>query len=1802
MHRQLFGFLTVLTAMLVLPLNFPFHNGMLPAVSISLAAPQSSTPMTPSTPLPPLAPNPVYPGNGLANTPSNFTLRWNSGLDASRTNPQWPVTYAIYYKSWANGGIEPANYSIFGGGFVCNPDSSGVCTKQVSGMGAGNYRWYVVANMDISAYTGVANSVLSTQSAAALFSTGNIPVSMISAPLPPNPVYPDDGLLNVPSSFNVRWSDGLDASRTNPRWPVTYAIHYKSWPIGGVEPADYTLFSDGLPCNPDSTGVCTMAVSGISAGNYRWYVVANMDVSASTGIANSILSTQGSAAFFSEAAQPLPPVQSPPNRILPVQIQPSAQIQNPEDVTIDVTEDAPTPAPAWMVYRVFFLHLAHLDQLADQDNANGNVEGANGWRAFEQQAAGLTEGETQLLKQVAYSCNDQLKVLGAALQTQITSFRAQYPNGQFLTVPVPQEVIQSFQQNVTTINSCIDQLSAGLGAASFQKLDSYIQTRFQTGQNIPIPGPTPSPTPVPISSTAVNPPPPDPPTNEITVNDVPSVGMYSFVTLNVTSHGVEGSIECSANPDGTTLANYDVVETECHLFANGLDVASTVPCFTDSVFPFTFCQGSFIPVTGVSYAAVGYHNMNMLKVQPPNNTSSCYWADPLRYGISNPPILDEQGTVFAGRGPNSCWGDTNGSLLGLATTVSRQSTVILINPAQATLFQGDTQQFSANIPVTWTLRQGPGAINIVGSTVTYQAPATIDTQQKAILEACNTSSISNCATATITLLPVTLTVTNNLTQELIVGEQAQLTVTFNPSSFDPTKAVEWKATPDLGGVNASNVYSPPSNSLIPAGGATVTLTAKSKKNASVTGNTTVRLAHIDSIQVIPVSPVILSGQTTSLVAQAVPSLPGSHEVTWPNPAAGSITTVIPNGAIYTAPAVTKETPVKIQACMGTGLVCGETTITVTLPLAIASVTPQTWNSGEIVPITITGTGFGTQPQIDFGDPTIFYTPNPAQPNTDTSISGTVTVPFLTLGKSITVSVTNPTSPVVQPPAQVNVNIAPVAITVALSPASASVPVGQSATFAPNVTCKTAGNKACPGPIAQVVNCVLKPQVGSVSSGAACVYTAAPPVSTQQSVQITACSALVPVPCNPAPNCLSQTCGTATVTVTPVNVTVTPKNITLFGGQVKAFNVTVTNNPNTLVTWSIVADPLAPPNTNAGFIDPASGNYTAPNPITVQQAIKIRACSNADHSRCDDAPVTLMPLVVTPGIVTLKASNTQTFSAATNGVATLVDWSLDPNVPAAGSITTLGVYTAPSSLSTVIRATVIATSKADGSKGTATVFLAAACYPRCRAVRHTSAAVVGQAYSGSVLDPTLDTPQGFIYAGNLPPNLNFATNTGAITGVPVQPPTIYGFSATPFYADGDGGTEVYALPVCQSTSAPPITAGPFVINNSYSIAYVPGINPGGMFNYSATGTLPQGMSLDPSTGIVSGAPSAEGTYTYTIHTSLLPGVSANTAACPAGTSSDASYQVTVSCDASCRVASLTPTSLAFGGQSIATTSSTQTITLLNSGSGTMSISSISASGDFGQTNNCGSSLASGAGCSINVSFTPTVTGTRTGTLSISDNAAGSPHTASLSGTGLAPSLTFAWIQPSGVTWGPANTLTTAGFATGGAGNVALRWRDATLNGPWNSVPFEAPPNSSNGGWSNTIPSADNCHAFQATVTYTGVTAGRDYDGVALGYCSFRVIWIQPQYTAGFGPVGSLVVAGSAQGGPPNAQVTLWFRDDTVGSSWTPLSYAPIPDATGIWYNAIENVNFSHQYSVYITYDDRSSGGCSYLGNGTANNCP
>ncbi len=104
-----------------------------------------------------------------------------------------------------------------------------------------------------------------------------------------------------------------------------------------------------------------------------------------------------------------------------------------------------------------------------------------------------------------------------------------------------------------------------------------------------------------------------------------------------------------------------------------------------------------------------------------------------------------------------------------------------------------------------------------------------------------------------------------------------------------------------------------------------------------------------------------------------------------------------------------------------------------------------------------------------------------------------------------------------------------------------------------------------------------------------------------------------------------------------------------------------------------------------------------------------------------------------------------------------------------------------------------------------------------------------------------------------------------------------------------------------------------------------------------------------------------------------------------------------------VVSLAPPSLQFGDQLIGTSSASQTVTLTNTGSATLTISSVSVTGanaaDFPLTNSCPSSLAANASCTLTITFKPSLAGSESASLMISDNAPGSPQSVSLSGSGV-----------------------------------------------------------------------------------------------------------------------------------------------------------------------------------------------------------
>ncbi|MBZ5665587.1 MAG: choice-of-anchor D domain-containing protein [Acidobacteriia bacterium] len=142
-------------------------------------------------------------------------------------------------------------------------------------------------------------------------------------------------------------------------------------------------------------------------------------------------------------------------------------------------------------------------------------------------------------------------------------------------------------------------------------------------------------------------------------------------------------------------------------------------------------------------------------------------------------------------------------------------------------------------------------------------------------------------------------------------------------------------------------------------------------------------------------------------------------------------------------------------------------------------------------------------------------------------------------------------------------------------------------------------------------------------------------------------------------------------------------------------------------------------------------------------------------------------------------------------------------------------------------------------------------------------------------------------------------------------------------------------------------------------------------------------------LTASATATTGTSTLTI-TGVSGSVTATTALALTVNPSGTGPTVTVS-----------PTSLTWGTVVLGATGAAKAVTLTNTGSVALSISSITSSGDFAlaaSSKPCGSTLAAGKSCIIKVTFTPTAVGTRTGTLTLTDNSPSSPQTVALSGTG------------------------------------------------------------------------------------------------------------------------------------------------------------------------------------------------------------
>ena len=169
---------------------------------------------------------------------------------------------------------------------------------------------------------------------------------------------------------------------------------------------------------------------------------------------------------------------------------------------------------------------------------------------------------------------------------------------------------------------------------------------------------------------------------------------------------------------------------------------------------------------------------------------------------------------------------------------------------------------------------------------------------------------------------------------------------------------------------------------------------------------------------------------------------------------------------------------------------------------------------------------------------------------------------------------------------------------------------------------------------------------------------------------------------------------------PGSLMLSPASANLMAGATQQFTPTLTNGIATDVTWSLNSS-------SAGSIS-ATGLYTAPPVVAALQTVTVTA-TTADL-RTATATIHLVPtttVTVTPAATTLGPNQQQQFTASASGLwNNAVNWSVSPT--GTGSITSAGLYTAPSTIAANTTVTIMAASVANpGMAGYADITLSPA---------------------------------------------------------------------------------------------------------------------------------------------------------------------------------------------------------------------------------------------------------------------------------------------------------------------------------------------------------------------------------------------------------------------------------------------------------------------------------------------------------------
>ena len=408
-------------------------------------------------------------------------------------------------------------------------------------------------------------------------------------------------------------------------------------------------------------------------------------------------------------------------------------------------------------------------------------------------------------------------------------------------------------------------------------------------------------------------------------------------------------------------------------------------------------------------------------------------------------------------------------------------------------------------------------------------------------------------------------------------------------------------------------------------------------------------------------------------------------------------------------------------------------------------------------------------------------------------------------------------------------------------------------------------------------------------------------------------------------------------------------------------VNPTSTGGTVVSWSVS------PSLPAGLtLSSTTGAISGtPSTVTASASYTITATNTGGT---DTASVTIVvndvqPLIgYNPSSFTLTKGNTMSTASPTLfGTGQVVSWSVSPALPSGISLNTStgDISGTPTAITASATYTITATNS--GGSDTTTVTIVVNDAVPIIAYSPTSYTLTKDvAMTTSTPSSTGGAVVTWSISPSLPSGLSFDTSTGAISGTP---DTITSSASYTITASNTGGSDTATITIVVNDEAPSsITYSPnsFTLTKGTAMtATTPSASGGAVTSWSVSPSLPAGLSLDTSTGEISGTPTAvTSSATYTVTAS-------NT-----GGSDTATLTIVVN--------DVAPSSVSYSPNSFTLTKGTaMTAVTPSSSGGTVTSWSVSPSLPAGLSLDTSTGEISGTPTAVTSSATYTITASNTG---------------------------------------------------------------------------------------------------------------------------------------------------------------------------------------------------------------------------------